>query len=51
MYKEYAKFYCKSFDLKRQIKTQLNIELTNRQLDNLLIEIANKQGTLKLKTI
>lgn len=48
---EYAKFYCKCFDLKRQIKTQLNIELTNRQLDNLLIEIANKQGTLKLKTI
>ena len=48
---EYAKFYCKCIDLKRQIKTQLNIELTNRQLDNLLIEIANKQGTLKLKTI
>ncbi|WP_291100664.1 MULTISPECIES: hypothetical protein [unclassified Flavobacterium] len=48
---EYAKFYCKCFDLKRQIKTQLNIELTNRQLDNLLIEIANKQGSLKLKTI
>jgi hypothetical protein len=48
---EYAKFYCKCFDLKRQIKTQLNIELTNRQLDNLLIEIANKQNSLKLKTI
>lgn len=48
---EYAKFYCKCFELKRQIKTQLNIELTNRQLDNLLIEIANKQNSLKLKTI
>lgn len=40
---EYAKFYCKCFDLKRQIKTQFNIDLTNRQLDNLLIEVAKKK--------
>ena len=46
---EYAKFYCKCYDLKRQIKTQFNIALTNRQLDNLLIEVANKQSGLKLK--
>lgn len=49
--KEYAKFYCKCFDLKRQIKSQFNLELTNRQLDNLLLEEANKQRGLKLKTI
>jgi hypothetical protein len=46
---EYAKFYCKCFDLKRQIKTQFNIELTHRQLDNLLIEVANKQTIDKQK--
>lgn len=48
---EYSKFYCKCFDLKRQIKTQFNIDLTNRQLDNLLIEVANKQSSLKLKSL
>lgn len=47
---EYSKFYCKCFDLKRQIKAEFNIDLTNRQLDNLLIEVANKQSSLKLKT-
>ncbi len=46
---EYAKFYCKCFDLKRQIKTQFNIDLTHRQLDNLLIEVANKQSIEKQK--
>lgn len=45
---EYAKFFCKCFDLKRQIKDEFKIELTNRQLDNLLIETANlKNSTLK----
>jgi hypothetical protein len=48
---EYSKFYCKCFDLKRHIKTQFNIDLTNRQLDNLLIEVANKQSSLKLKSL
>ncbi len=48
---EYAKFYCKCFDLKRQIKTKFNIDLTCRQMDNLLIEVANKQNSLKLKTL
>ena len=47
--KEYAKFYCKCFDLKRQIKTQFKIDLTHRQLDNLLIEVANKQSIDKQK--
>ncbi len=46
---EYAKFYCKCFDLKRQIKTQFKIDLTHRQLDNLLIEVANKQSIEKQK--
>lgn len=46
---EYAKFYCKCFDLKRQIKAQSNIDLTHRQLDNLLIEVANKQSIEKQK--
>jgi hypothetical protein len=44
---EYAKFYCKCFDLKRQIKKQFNINLTHRQLDNLLIEVANKRSIEK----
>lgn len=44
---EYAKFYCKCFDLRRQIRDQYNINLTHRQLDNVLIEVANKQITVK----
>lgn len=44
---EYAKFYCKCFDLKRQIRNQFNINLTNRELDNLLIEIANNRKLQK----
>lgn len=39
---EYAKFYCKCYDLKRQIENKYNIELSNRQLDNLLIDVTNK---------
>jgi hypothetical protein len=42
--KEYARFYLKCFDLKRQIKHQHNISLTNRQFDNLLMKIANQNG-------
>ena len=41
---EYAKFYCKCYDLKRQIKARYNIDLTSRQLDKLLIEVANTQS-------
>jgi hypothetical protein len=41
--KEYARFFCKCYDLKRQIENQYKITLTNRQIDNLLIEVANKQ--------
>lgn len=44
---EYAKFYCKCFELKRQIKNKFSIELTNRQLDNLLIERANLKNSTK----
>lgn len=35
---EYAKFFCKCFVLRNEIKTQYEIELTTRQLDNLLLE-------------
>jgi len=38
---EYAKFFCKCFYLKQQIQKNHNISLTNRELDNILIEIAN----------
>ncbi|GEN76918.1 hypothetical protein [Chryseobacterium hagamense] len=38
---EYAKFFCKCFILKAEIEKQFNIKLSNRQLDNLLIENAN----------
>ena len=41
---EYTKFYCKCIILKNQIKSDFNIDLTNRQLDNLLIEIANTKN-------
>jgi len=41
--KEYATFYCKCFELKRQIENQHGIILTNRQLDNILIDVANNK--------
>jgi hypothetical protein len=43
---EYAKFYCKCFELKKQIQNEFKIELTNRQLDNLLIETANLKNSI-----
>lgn len=46
---DYAKFYCKSFDLNRRIKSHLEIDLTHRQFDNLLIEVANNQNIAKLE--
>ena len=39
--REYAKFVCKSFVIIEDIKKQYNIELTPRQFDNILIDIAN----------
>jgi len=39
---EYAKFYCKCYVLKKDIKKQLGLDLTTRQLDKLFIEMANK---------
>jgi len=38
---EYAKFFCKCFDLKTRIEKHFGTTITNRQLDNILIEIAN----------
>ncbi len=38
---EYSKFFLKCFDLKNKINKEYNIDLTNRQLDNLLIETPN----------
>ena len=38
---EYAKFFCKCFYLKQQIEKNYSISLTNREFDNILIEIAN----------
>jgi len=43
---EYAKFFCKCFDLKTKIEKLHNIPLTNRQLDNMLIEVANEKVKL-----
>ncbi len=41
---EYANFFCKCFDLKRQMENYYNMTLSNRQFDNLLIKIANQQN-------
>jgi len=43
---EYAKFSGKCLHLKNQIKTNYGIELSNRQLDNLLIKEANSNLNL-----
>lgn len=39
---EYAKFFIKCFDLKRNIEDHYQTNITNRQLDNILIGVANK---------
>jgi hypothetical protein len=46
--KEYAKFACKCFSLQQTIYQQAGIKLSPRQLDNLLIEVANNR--LKAKS-
>ena len=38
---DYATFFCKCYNLKAQIKRDYNIDLTNRQIDNLLLRLAN----------
>lgn len=48
---EYAKFFCKCYDLKRQIENLYKIILTSRQLDNLLIEVANRLNSEKKKNV
>jgi hypothetical protein len=40
---EYAKFFIKCFDMKRSIQDQYHTHITNRQLDNILIDVANKK--------
>ncbi|MBK8567444.1 MAG: hypothetical protein IPN76_30020 [Saprospiraceae bacterium] len=45
--KEYAKFFCKSFDLKTRIETTHKSRITTRQLDNLLMETANNIAMTK----
>ena len=40
---DYAKFFLKCFDLKRNIESQYQNPVTNRQLDNILIEVANNK--------
>ena len=45
---EYANFFCRCFVLQHEIQNKYNLTLTNRQLDNLLIDIANKQESKKL---
>ncbi len=42
--KDYSTFNCKCFELQRQIANEYGLNLSPRQLDNLLIEVANKKG-------
>lgn len=39
--KEYARFFCKSFVIRAYIQDNYKIDLTLRQFDNILIELAN----------
>lgn len=39
--KEYAKFFINAYTLKNLISTEFNIELTPREVDNFLIDVAN----------
>lgn len=41
---EYAKFTCKCLELKRQVREKYREDLTNRQLDNLLVMIADAKN-------
>lgn len=48
---EYAKFFCKCYELKKEIQQKFNLSFSNRHLDNLLIENANFKNSEKRKTI
>ncbi|MBP1222849.1 hypothetical protein [Flavobacterium sp. 1355] len=48
---EYAKFFCKCYELKKEIQQNFNITFSNRHLDNLLIENANFKNSEKRKII
>ena len=45
---EYAKFFCKCYEMKRQTESNYNTKLTNRQFDIILIDVANKVNKKKL---
>ena len=40
---EYAKYFCKCFDLKSKLEQQHKTKLTNREFDNILIQISNNK--------
>lgn len=44
---EYSKFVCKALCLRTLISNRYGILLTNRQLDNLLIDVANRRNRKK----
>ena len=44
--KEYATFFCKCFELKRQIEKHYDMSITNRQFDNILIDVANNKSVV-----
>jgi len=46
---EYARFFCKCLDMKRQIEQQHNAQISIRQFDNLLINWANRMEVEKRK--
>lgn len=45
--KEYEKFYLKCFDIKEMIREIYNVKLSCRELDTLLIEVANSNLRMK----
>ncbi len=45
--KEYAAFFFKCVTLKNMVKDTYQINLSNRQLDNLLLEVANTRASAK----
>ena len=41
---EYAKFFCRCFQFNREIQNKFDMDLTTRQIDNILVEVANKKS-------
>ncbi len=46
---EYAKFFCRCFYFRKEIQDKFDMDLKTRQLDNMLVEIANRMSVEKLK--